>query len=152
MKILCIYERAKMTSARLVRVALSAGLSLCGAGAVQAQTTDVVFCNTTREQVQVAVTSYKAGISKWMLQAWYQTAPGKCVVATKVATGNNIYYYAEKRAAKTYWPAEGKVTYCVPLTMIERVTSKTPCAAGERRLGFQMVQVSGPKYTITMRD
>lgn len=130
------------------RAAGAAAFMALAGQAAQAQTTEVVLCNNTNETVQVAITTLQTGIGKWMLQAWFNQRPRGCATLGYYPSNTTFYYYGETHPGGTYWPAQGDVSYCVPNTLIERVTTKNPCTSNERRLSFDAVVIDGPTHTI----
>lgn len=113
--------------------------------------TNLVFCNKSGSDVDIALVYYEPKTAKWILSAWHKAPPGNCKPVGRYRSGL-IYYYAEKAGGQLHWPAKANVdkTFCVPRTRIERTILGGTCAAGERSVGFHGIDATGPTYTYNL--
>lgn len=113
--------------------------------------TNVVFCNKSGSDVDIALVYYEPKTSKWILNAWHKASPGNCKPVGKYRTGL-LYYYAEKVGGQVHWPAKANVdkTFCVPKTKIERTILGGTCAQGERSVGFHGLDAKGTTFTFNL--
>jgi hypothetical protein len=135
--------------AALVPISLVVGIGVASSAALAE--TNLVFCNKSGSEVDIALVYYEPKTSKWILSAWRKAPPGNCKPVGKYRSGL-IYYYAEKAGGQTHWPAKAQVdkTFCVPRTKIERTILGGTCATGERSVGFHGIDATGATYTYNL--
>lgn len=137
------------TRLALAGISLAAGLGMASTAAMA--DTNLVFCNKSGSDVDIALVYYEPKTAKWILSAWRKAPPGNCKPVGRYRSGL-IYYYAEKAGGQVHWPARAQVdkTFCVPRTKIERTILGGTCAPGERSVGFHGIDATGATYTYNL--
>jgi uncharacterized membrane protein len=119
------------------------------ASAVAAQNrTDLVFCNKTGQNIQIAVAYMDAQTGRWTMSAWHNRGAGQCGSFGAIRTG--LFYYHAKNERGAVWPSQANTDrrYCVPSTAVRRDMTSS-CGAGEQNRAFRGNTASPGRYTFS---
>jgi uncharacterized membrane protein len=110
--------------------------------------TELILCNKTGGDIQIAIAYVHAQSNRWMLSAWHNRAPGECKTFAAVKPG--LFYYHAKNNRGSVWPGEASAErrYCVPNTAVNRDMS-SQCGAGEAVRPFRGRSMEPGKYTFS---
>ncbi|MGL4240529.1 MAG: DUF1036 domain-containing protein [Beijerinckiaceae bacterium] len=139
-------------STRAPQALFAGGLVLAAAigtaEAQQAARTELVLCNKTGQNIDIAVAYMDAGSGRWTLSAWHKRTPGECKSFGAVKTG--LFYYHAKNERGAVWPNQANTDrrYCVPSTAVRRDMS-SQCGRGEINRPFRGRVMEPGKFTFS---
>jgi uncharacterized membrane protein len=110
--------------------------------------TELILCNKTGQNVDIAVAYQDAASGRWTMSAWHKRTPGECKSFGAVKTG--LFYYHAKNERGGVWPNDANTDrrYCVPTTAVKREMS-SQCGQGETNRPFRGHTMEGGKYTFS---
>ncbi len=139
----------------MIKGAMPAIAAFCGAmaalsGSASAQArTELIFCNKTGQNIDIAVAYMDANSGRWTLSAWHKRSPGQCATFATVRRG--LFYYHAKNERGSVWPSSDSVDrrYCVPSSAVRRDMANSSCGQGEQTRPFRGRVMESDKYTFS---
>lgn len=136
---------------RMVSMCLpvAAAVLACAATPVAAQQrTELVLCNKTGQNIQIAVAYMDAQTGRWTLSAWHNRGAGQCGSFGNIRSG--LFYYHAKNERGAVWPNQANTDrrYCVPSSAVRRDMTSS-CGAGEQTRPFRGQSANPGKYTFS---
>jgi uncharacterized membrane protein len=127
---------------------LVAAATLVATSAVAQNRTELVLCNKTGQNIQIAVAYQDAQTGRWTLSAWHNRGPGQCGSFGNVRSG--LFYYHAKNERGAVWPNQANTDrrYCVPSTAVRRDMT-SGCGVGETTRPFRGRTMEPGRYTFS---
>jgi uncharacterized membrane protein len=141
---------SKIKSSRLRPALIGASvLALSTLATPASANTELILCNKTGTNIQIAVAYQHANTGRWMLSAWHTRKPGECKSFASIKTG--LFYYHAKNDRNSVWPNDANTerSYCVPTTAVNRDMNSSQCGTGDVKRNFRGRVPDAGKYTFS---
>jgi uncharacterized membrane protein len=127
---------------------LVAAAALFATSAVAQNQTELIMCNNTGQNIQIAVAYMDAQTGRWTLSAWHNRGAGQCGSFGAIRTG--LFYYHAKNERGAVWPNRNNTdrNYCVPSSAVRRDMT-SGCGMGELSRPFRGRTVNPGRYTFS---